>query len=324
MASQHWGGAEKVFVEVSNFLAKDHEVIALVLRETEYLDRFSRDIKIVELKSHPTRHNPLLLIEIYKVVLKVGADIIHTHAVKASELVHSVNRYLNMPHVGTKHNARKGRIFNKMKWVTAVSQEAVDSVELKKGAEIRLIYNGIIPQSTETYPENERFSILAVGRLDKIKGFDVLITQLVEVSSEYRLTIVGTGKEFDNLQKHIDRLGFGGSVSLVGYSDDVPNLMKKSDLIVISSHSEGFPKVMIEALFYGNVLLSTPVGGVKEVLPALFLAEQNLLGHKINDIQQNYRSYFNSFTLLKNDVAESFVLEKIIRQYESFYMKMLS
>lgn len=323
MASQHWGGAEKVFVEVSNYLARKHEVYAILLRNTEYKHRFSDKVRMVQLNSHPTRHNPLLLLELYRVLKKIDGDIIHTHAVKASELVFSANKLLKIEHIGTKHNARKGKIFNKLQWVTAVSEEAGNSISQQKDGKIKIIYNGIIPQQIDSSIGDNNFNILAIGRLDKIKGFDVLINQLKNVSYRFKLSIVGEGKEAMNLQKLIDSLGLRNSIFMAGYSDNVPDLMKKADLIVISSHSEGFPKVMIEALFYGNVLLSTPVGGVREIIPSLFLAKQSELGRKIGDIQLNYDHYYTEFQKIKEELAESFTLDRIIQQYESFYDQVL-
>ncbi len=323
MASQHWGGAEKVFVEVANELSKKHEIIALLLRDTEYADKFSPDVHTVTLRSHPTRHNPFQLWELYTIIKNCNADIIHTHAVKATELIFTISRLFPLNHLGTKHNARKGKIFNRLRWVTAVSREAVESVQQIKGGIIKLIHNGIIPRETESFPKNDIFSILAVGRLDKIKGFDILIGQLRNLPFEFKLSIVGEGKEAENLQKLIDHLGVENAISLDGFCDDVPNLMRRSDLVVISSHSEGFPKVMVEALFYANVLVSTPVGGVMEVIPPLFLAQHDQLGGKIQEIHENYSHYLEQFKRVKDDNAESFTLDKIILKYESFYQEIV-
>ncbi len=323
MASQRWGGAEKVFVELTNELAKSHIVVALLLRDTLYKDRFSKEVEVVELSSHPTRHNPFLRLEILQKLRKVDADIIHTHAVKATELVYPLSRFTKSKHLGTKHNARKGKIFNKLKWVTVVSAEAKNSVNVMNNGDVRIIRNGIIPQKTKQFQRNEVFEIITIGRLDKIKGFDILIDQLALADFDFRLSIVGEGGEASNLQQKIDHMGLNSSIFLKGFCEGIPNLMKKSDLIVISSHSEGFPKVMIEALFYGNVLLSTPVGGVTEVIPSLFLAEQRDLGEKISEIKNSYDTYYEQFQKLKENKAHLFTLDRITQQYESFYEEIL-
>ena len=323
MASSKWGGAEKVFVDLSNELSKRHEVLAVVLRETEYIEQFTEQVEIIELQSHPTTHNPLLLLELYRIIKQKRPDIVHTHAFKASYLIHGVNRFTKVKHLGTKHNARKGRIFSRLRYVSAVSEEARNSVKQKADAVVRVIHNGIVPRTAIGVAKNEVFDIAAIGRLDAIKGFDILIDQVWNLPFPFRLRIVGEGKEYNNLQRKIAGLNLEDRVILSGFSTDIPEIMKGADLMVISSHSEGFPQVMVEALFYGNVLISTPVGGVKEVLPALLLEEQNNLGRKIEDVYGRYSHYASCFKELQERRAEDFHLLRITEQYENYYAEIL-
>lgn len=324
MASEKWGGAEKVFVDLSNELSSKHSVIALILRNTEYKDRFSSQVQVIELKSHPTRNNPLLFLEIYRILKSCKVDVVHTHAAKAAILVRRVSALFSINHLATKHNSRRGKIFDYLPFVSMVSQDGFWSVSPKRKQISRVIHNGIRPKRRKGTLENGNFRIAAIGRLDKIKGFDILIDQLSEVNIPYHLTIAGTGKERQALQKKIDTLGLQDKVALAGFKRDVAGLMASSHLLVISSHSEGFPQVMVEALFYGNVLISTPVGGVPEVLPPLFLAEQQSLGIKIRDVYHNYAVHKQQFEELKSRKADQFTMAKIARQYELFYQEIIA
>ena len=168
------------------------------------------------------------------------------------------------------------------------------------------------------------FKIAAVGRLDKIKGFDILLDQLALVRFPFQLTIAGEGDERSHLEKKIADLGLPEQVDLIGFCSDIPGLMASSHLIVMASHSEGFPQVMVEALFYGNVFISTPVGGVVEVLPSHFLAEHGELNNKITDVFQNYSSYCNQFESIRKEQAMNFTLARIAVQYEAYYHEILS
>jgi glycosyltransferase involved in cell wall biosynthesis len=323
MASEKWGGAEKVFVDVSNELSRRHQVIVLVLRSTEYKSRFSKRVEIIELHSHPTTHNPFLVVELYAILKKRSPDIVHTHAAKASMLIRRVGYFLELRHLATKHNSRKGRIFNRLKWVSSVSSEGRRSVKARKGAVVKVIYNGIQPRKVSGSVENSVFRIAAIGRLDAIKGFDILIEQLQEISFPFELLIAGEGPESGNLRRKVDQLNMQDAVRLAGFCDDIPTLMKQSHMIVISSYSEGFPQVMVESLFYGNVLISTPVGGVKEVLPSLFMAEQGELGRKIEDVYENYSNYQAQFSKLREERSNDFLIEKIGKDYEAYYTEIL-
>ena len=106
---------------------------------------------------------------------------------------------------------------------------------------------------------------------------------------------------------------------MIGFCEHVLELMRRNHVIVISSHSEGFPQVMVEALFYGNVLISTPVCGVVEVLPEMFLAEHANLGEKLEHVHNNYEDYQEHFKLLRQRRAAEFDISVIAAQYKAFY-----
>ncbi len=278
MASEGYGGAEKVFVELTNALAARHEVVALVLRACPFRQRFSDSVQLIALRSNPTRHNPILHAELYLLLRRLRPDIVHTHAAKGAELVRLVNRFLGLKHLATKHNDRKGRIFNSLDWVSTVSEKGKQSVKPKKNATVRVIYNGVVEQSVAGRSPADVFTMLAVGRLDAIKGFDLLIRQVAQLEFAFRLLIVGEGPERDALLRLVESLGLTEKVQLLGFRDDIAQLMHDCHLVVISSHQEGGPKVMLEALFYAPTLIATPVGAVPEVLPPQFQAPHRRAG----------------------------------------------
>jgi glycosyltransferase involved in cell wall biosynthesis len=322
MASEGWGGAESVFVELSNELAKSHHVIAFLLRGTAYARKFSADVHLVSLLSNPTRYNPFLLYEIFSRLKDIKPDLVHTHAVKGTELICSANRFLRIPHVGTKHNVRKGKIFNTLNWVTAVSETAKNSIHSVHPSRIEVIYNGIIPVSVAKTKKNEVFTIIAIGRLDRVKGFDILIEQMRDLTFKFRLLIVGEGPERDNLEETIRKTGMEGRVCLTGFREDIALLMKSSHVVVISSHSEGFSNVLVEGMFYADAVVSTPVGVATEVLPAQFLAEQGRLGQKIAQLYRNYEQFTREFRKISEKRRNDFLLPQIVGKYSCFYREM--
>jgi glycosyltransferase involved in cell wall biosynthesis len=322
MASEEWGGAESVFVELSNELARSHHVIAFLLRGTAYEDRFSAGVHLVTLQSNPTRYNPFLLYEIYSRLKNIRPDIVHTHAVKGTELVCGVNRFLQIPHLGTKHNVRKGKIFNTLKWVTAVSEASRNTIHAVQPARIEVIYNGIVPVNVEGIKKNKVFTILAIGRLDRVKGFDILISQLRDLDFDFRLLIVGEGPEKSNLEETIRKTGMQERVQLTGFREDIAQLMKSSHVVVISSHTEGFSKVLVEGLFYADAVVSTPVGVAVEILPSMFLTEQGRLGEKIAHLHRNYDQFVGEFGKITEDRKDNFLFPGIVEKYTRFYREM--
>ncbi|KGO33988.1 MAG: glycosyltransferase [Desulfoprunum sp.] len=323
MASEGYGGAEQVLIELSNALAERHEVIVLLLRDAVIQGRFSPRVRQVTLRSHPTSNNPFLHIELYSRLKTIAPDIIHTHAAKGTTLVARVNRLLGYCHLGTKHNDRKGRIFNHLRWVSAVSEKAAASVLPRPGAEVRVIHNGVTVEDCGSTEKDTIFTILAVGRLDRIKGFDVLIDQVARLPFEFRLRIVGEGPERRHLEQQIQARRLDGKVSLEGFHDDIPRWMKRAHLVVISSHQEGGPKVMIEALYCADMLIATPVGAVPEVLPAMLQVEQDRLAARITEVHADYDRYRDIFAVIADRRRADFSLPLIVEQYCAYYRHIL-
>jgi glycosyltransferase involved in cell wall biosynthesis len=97
--------------------------------------------------------------------------------------------------------------------------------------------------------------IIAVGRLDYQKGFDRLIDAWALVSEnlrkEWKLDIFGQGEWKEMLEKKIGGLGMGSSVKINPPTKDIIKEYASSAFIVMSSHYEGLPMVLIEAMSCG-------------------------------------------------------------------------
>jgi len=110
--------------------------------------------------------------------------------------------------------------------------------------------------------------VLAVGRLDAVKDFPMLVRAFAEVhrSRDARLIILGEGPERTRILKEAERCGVSEWVDLPGYVDNPFVFMKAADVVVVSSVSEGLSNVMIEALALGTPVVSTDCGGPREIL----------------------------------------------------------
>nr|WP_314069913.1 glycosyltransferase [uncultured Campylobacter sp.] len=150
-------------------------------------------------------------------------------------------------------------------------------------------------QGANAVAGNFKFSIVAVGRLDKIKGFDLLIRAASELKFDFELKIYGQGGERQNLQNLIDSLKLQDHVRLCGFCDDVAAALSSAHLHVISSRKEGFPVILIEGIFYSPVLISTRVGGIPEILDEEFLYNVENLSDKIYEIYTEYEKFVRDF-----------------------------
>lgn len=97
----------------------------------------------------------------------------------------------------------------------------------------------------------DRMRFVAVGRLSRQKGFDVLIQALSLVDGDWQLDIYGGGPEYDALDALIGDYGLGSRVFLHGHTDDPYGEFDKADWIIMPSRFEGFGVVLVEAMARG-------------------------------------------------------------------------
>lgn len=122
---------------------------------------------------------------------------------------------------------------------------------------VTYIYNPITVDASESSPLAHKRAI-AVGRLNRQKGFDMLVEAWALIEKEvpdWELDIYGQGLLKDDLQSQIDKLGLR-NVNLRGFTNDVHKEYMESSLFFLSSRYEGFVLVLMEALATGLPIVS--------------------------------------------------------------------
>lgn len=309
-------------VDLVNALAPDIDAALVAPRGARFIGVVDKRVDAFEYGSRNTRANPFLHWELYRLFRKINPDIVHTHFAKASEIFYYLNKALGIRHVATKHNPRKGRIYNKLEHVIAVSKGVADSI---RHANVKIIYNGInpIPLPDDT-SANSVFTITAVGRLDKIKAFDQLINECSGLKFDFKLLIAGEGKERANLENLARNLNMKDKVEFLGFRLDIPQLMRKSDIVVQCSHSEGNSLVLLEAMFYSKMLISRRVGIAAEILPESLLIENFNISKKIQDVHADYERYSHCFRDAINLHCPKLLLGNSAKAHIAYYEEILS
>jgi glycosyltransferase involved in cell wall biosynthesis len=127
-----------------------------------------------------------------------------------------------------------------------------------------------IERSQDGASPDRRYDLISVGRLERQKGFDLLIEAFKRVAaarSHWTLTIYGEGPQRPELEARIEALGLGDRVRLPGVIGDVPARLAKADLYVHAARYEGFPNAVVEALAADLCVVATDCpGATAEIL----------------------------------------------------------
>lgn len=190
-----------------------------------------------------------------------------------------VHRYLAMP-------MRRRAILSMASRVGGIVVRSRDlgSRLVKEGVPASLvspIYNGVDTDCFTPGPRTDARARLGlpidkrlalfVGNFLPVKGIDLLIRSIAAIKdqgTEIHLALVGSGPLEERLRELAHRLGISGQLHWRGRMPppDVAWHMRAADAVCLSSHNEGLPNVVLEALACGRPFVSTDVGGIHEVL----------------------------------------------------------
>lgn len=274
LASWGQGGLEKHVLDLAASLAHEHEVHVIV--DERLAPRFSSSVFVHPVDFTRSRWSPRLWLQLFLLIHHIKPDVIHAQANKAVALMAVIKRIFGkIPMVGTLHNQkRRRRLFRQMDYVIAVSPGLVSVGDFSRW---RAIYNGIQPSIsgdcvkkavllTETVLDPEKPVLLSVGRLVEAKGFDILID--AAAMAGVQVAIVGDGPLRHQLAHQITEKR--APVALLGYRQDVPQLMRAFDGFVLSSRREGFAYVVVEALHAKMPMVATNIPMMAGLVPPIW------------------------------------------------------
>jgi glycosyltransferase involved in cell wall biosynthesis len=121
----------------------------------------------------------------------------------------------------------------------------------------------------EKFPEKnfDRIELLFISRIEEQKGIYIVLKamQILMHFGKYHLTIAGNGSELDNVKTYINDHRIS-NISISGHVEGIEKhkILSKSHIMILPSFSEGMPISIIEAMLYGLVIVSRPIGGIPD------------------------------------------------------------
>ena len=327
LAGDEEGGLEKHFEELCNQVVQHHEVH--VIAHEKYKERFHQNIIFHALDLSKGRRNIVILYQLCRMINQIDPDILHAHANKAVDMIAAIKHFLNpsIKLLATLHSKkRKLKSFEKFDHIIGVSYEVLKEL---KNPHQSVVYNGIEitlkekdSQYLTQFGIKDEFVICAVGRLEKVKNFPLLIRAIKDL--DVKLIIVGEGSEAESLKHLVKEIAVEDKVVFTGFREDALNIVSHSHICAISSEREGFSYVMAEALLLGIPVVSTDVGDMNKILPNAFVVpvnDEEKLTETLRFMKEHYQDILESYEQSFKFAAEHFTLEAMVKQVLSIYSR---
>ena len=303
---------------VNELIIEQENECDVVLICTKNISEKFKNKNIVSIKDF-SRNSPIGLLRMYFLIKKQNADLIHTHGSKTASIVNILKRFLNIKHVASAHGIKKkDKPFLKADKLICASVNVQKSIK-RNSIVVNNWYSPILPKKIDRTPEY----VIAVGRLEKVKGFDLLIQSWVRVQA--KLMIIGSGNEFKKLNNLIYGLKLENKIKIIDAvtQEELIKYYQKASMMIISSRNEGGPRVALEALKLEIPVISTSVGHMPEILPQELLA----IPDNLDSLRNLVEKYVNNLSYKQDSIfeyiQEEFSLEEKTQQIMDIYKELL-
>lgn len=250
-------------------------------------------------------------IKVLKILKKFGVkSTLHIHFGRVPEVLKTNNfesRLLN-------------KAFNLATKIIAIDAKTYDAISVKYLDKVVNIPNPFnidnMPKPRNITADNCNHKVSFLGWVVKTKGIEELIISWNEISkkhSNWTLDIIGPYKD-EYLNELKEKYSFV-NINIIGElpHDEAMNKVNDSDIFILPSYTEGFPYVILEAMYLGKAIIATDVGAINEMLC-------NDSGIVINS--KSSLEITNSLNLLiNNGELRASLAEKAKEKCEEYYLK---
>jgi len=297
-----YGGAEKQMALLAKYLKPLDCRVSLACGRYSRLKEKMGELRKVYADIHllPTihKHDPRHYTQLTKLLKKEKFDLIHIHLWNPGSCRYAffAAKKVGLPIVTTEHDPFdlsglkkmiKQKCLTKTDQIIAISSDNFRQIsQYGKDVKNRLhrVYNGIeidryldnidkVSLPARTYPfgtggpvQNGDLVITCIAELHPRKGQKYLIKAFKKLQAEMpklHLMLVGTGPNEANLKSRYANIP---NLHFLGWRDDIPQILKSSDIFVLPSLKEAFGLVLIEAMASGTAVIATDNGGPKDII----------------------------------------------------------
>jgi len=290
------GGAERQTVTLARRMEQRGHTVALLVLRPRVDEECTTALRVVHLDMRKTPVSALIgLAKGRRFLREFRPDLVHSHTFFANLMARLLRTIAPVPVVlSTVHNVYEGgwkrmlayRLTDGLSERTVVVSEAIAHRYTELAAipqrKCTVVCNGF--DTAEFAPSAERrahmraamgalgeFNWLAAGRIVPAKDYTSLLWAFARVWASHRdarlwIAGEGTAAEFAEVSNLAKVLGLGEAVRWLGLRRDMPSLLDAADGFVLSSAWEGMPLAVGEAMAMEKPVVTTHVGGVRELV----------------------------------------------------------
>lgn len=348
ITSLRTGGAEKLVVDITTGLRKDGFDTDVALFDG--IDTpFKQQLEKTGCKIYSLGHSmysPLCILKLMKIMGKY--DIVHTHNTTPQLYAAIANLFARTKIVTTEHNTSNRRrnwawfrpidrwMYNRYEHVICISDQAQKNLKrylTHTQARVSTIYNGIDCQRfhsampiDDMHPKAKTV-ITMVAAFRAQKDQDTLIKAMALLpKEEYELWLVGGDSERIGLMRDLAKnLNISDNVRFLGVRTDIPEILKTSDIIVMSSHYEGLSLSSIEGMSVGKPFVASDVDGLHEITEGAGILFQHQDEKELADIIMRLskdKNLYEQTAKACSARAKDYDIATTIREYETIYQSL--
>lgn len=289
------GGSKNHLLSLLNHM-KQTEILLGVFQEGK-LSAEARELGIPTIVfGQNSRYDVSVLGKIKRTIKENHIQIVHTHGPRANLFAYFVRQMISFKWITTIHSdpsqdfikgGLKGKIFTSINMTVIKKIDHFFAVSERfkqmltgfglKPEKITTIYNGISFDKkleanlnrTDLELNQEDFVVCMIARLHPIKGHTVVfdaLRKVLEKQESVKLLLIGDGPMRAELEAEVKAKGLDSVVRFLGFKEDVHSYLSVSDVKLLASYSESFPLVILEAARAQVPVISTDVGGVKDLI----------------------------------------------------------
>lgn len=140
---------------------------------------------------------------------------------------------------------------------------------LGKQSKVIVIHNGsLVPDKSKiNFSIHNQLRLIMIARFSSQKDQDTLINAVKDLPlNSYKLIFVGDGERLQYCKNLVSKFNLETNISFVGFSTNISKFLEKNDIFIMTSHYEGLPISIIEAMSYGLPVIGSDVGGNSELI----------------------------------------------------------